>query len=180
MEVVHIELFVYGPGVEEELVGGDGEEGAGEFPDALDVKVLQVLAGQNQSGLLFPYPFEGISDIFDGSQIAQPDIQLVQSGHGVALGEQLVAEKGEHVEQQCVFYAVIGLEQPFDAEHQEAAGCNIGVPIKKFALRAPAHGAQAQKHFPQQFSGIQRMVLTVIVLVDVLHQVIEVGEDGEV
>ena len=39
LEVLHIEPLVGGAGIEDELVGGDGEEGAGQLPDARLVKI---------------------------------------------------------------------------------------------------------------------------------------------
>ena len=52
--------------------------------------------------------------------------------------------------------------------------------IEKFALRATAHGVETQQDLPQQITGVQRIFLTVIGLVDFLDLVIEVGEGREV
>lgn len=95
LKVVHVEPPVDAAGIEQKLVGGDGEQGAGQFPDALHIKVLQILRGQDHGGLLFSHPLQGVADIFDGGQVAQPDVQLIQRGYRVALGEQPVAEVGE-------------------------------------------------------------------------------------
>ena len=75
-------------------MGGDGEQGPGELPDAVHVKVLQVLGRQDQRGLLLPHPLQGVADVLDGSDVGQPDIQLVQGGHRIAHSEELIAEKG--------------------------------------------------------------------------------------
>ena len=47
LEVVHVEPSIYTAGIEQELVGGDGEQRPGQFPDALYIKVLQILRGQD-------------------------------------------------------------------------------------------------------------------------------------
>lgn len=43
LEVVHVELLVHAAGVEQELVGGDGEQGPGQLPDTGLIEVLQIL-----------------------------------------------------------------------------------------------------------------------------------------
>ena len=180
LEIVHVEAPVDAAGIEQELVGGDGEQGPGQFPDALHIKVLQILRGQDHGGLFLSHPLEGVADIFDGSEIAQPDVQLIQRGYCVALGEQPVAEVGEYIEEHGIFHTAVGLEQTFDTEDQEAGTGDVGVSIEKFALRAAAHGVEAQQDLPQQITGVQRIFLTVIGLVDFLDLVIEVGEGREV
>jgi len=47
LEIVHIEPLIHATGIEEELVGGDGEERPGQVPDAVHIEVLQVLAGED-------------------------------------------------------------------------------------------------------------------------------------
>ena len=39
LEVLHVELLIHAAGVEQELVGGDGEQGPGQFPDARLVEI---------------------------------------------------------------------------------------------------------------------------------------------
>ena len=177
LEVVHIELLVHTAGVEQELVGGDGEERPGQLPDPIHVKVLQILAGQNHGGLFLSYSFEGISDVFDGGQVAQPDIKLVQPRRSIALGEQLIAEIGQHVEQQGIFYIPAGLEEPFDTKDQKAGTGDVGVAVEELALRAPAHGVEAQQDLLQQLSWVEGILLAVVVSVRLLDHVIEIGED---
>ena len=178
LEVVHIELLVHTAGVEQELVGGDGEQRPGQLPDPVHVKVLQILAGQNHGGLFLPYPFEAVADVFDGGQVAQPDIKLVQSRRGIALGEQLVAEIGQHIEQQGILHISAGLEKPLDAEDQKAGGGDVGVAVEELAFGSPAHGVEAQQDFLEQFSWVERVLLAVVVPVRFLDHVVEVGKNG--
>ena len=177
LEVVHIELLVHTAGVEQELVGGDGEERPGQLPDPIHVKVLQILAGQDHGGLFLPYPLKAVADVFDGGQVAQPDIKLVQPRRGIALGKQLVAEIGQHIEQQGVFHIPAGLEEPLDAEDQKAGGGDVGVAVEELALRAPAHGVETQQDLLQPFPWVEGILLAVIVSVRLLDHVIEIGED---
>ena len=172
LEVVHIELLVHAACVEQELVGGDGEQGPGQLPNTVHIKVLQILAGQDHGGLLLPHPLEAVTDIFDGGQVAQPDVQLVQRGHGISLGEQLVAEIGEDIEQHGVLHIPAGLEEPLDAEDQEAGTGDVGVAVEKLALRAAAHGVEAQQDLPQQFPGVEGEFLLVIILIRILNDTV--------
>ena len=135
-------------------MGGDGEEGASQLPDARLVEVLQILRCQDQGRLLLPHSFQAVADILHGGEIAQPDVQLVQRGHGVPLGEQLVAEEREHVKQHGVLHTAVGLEQPLHAEDQETEAGDICRPVEELALRPPAHGVEAQQDLPQQFFGV--------------------------
>ena len=77
MEVLHIEPLIHTAGVEQELVGGDGEQGPGQFPDARLVEVLQVLTGQDQGGFLFTDTLETVTDISYRRGIGEPEVQLV-------------------------------------------------------------------------------------------------------
>ena len=158
-------------------MGGDGKQRPGQLPHPIHVKVLQILAGQDHGGLFLPYPLKAVADVFDGGQVAQPDIKLVQPRRGIALGKQLVAEIGQHIEQQGVFHIPAGLEEPLDAEDQKAGGGDVGVAVEELALRAPAHGVEAQQDLLQQFPWVEGILLAVIVSVRLLDHVIEVGED---
>ena len=84
LEVVHVELPVHLTAVEEKLMGGDGKQGAGQLPHALDVEILQVLRCQDQGGIALSHPLEAVADVLDGGQVGQPEVELVQGGHGVA------------------------------------------------------------------------------------------------
>jgi len=43
LKEVHVEPFINGACVEQELVGGDGEQGPGQLPDTGLIEVLQIL-----------------------------------------------------------------------------------------------------------------------------------------
>lgn len=121
LEVIHVELPVHLAAMEEELVCGDGKQGPGQLPYPLDIEILQILTGQNQCGIALSHPLEAVADVLNGGQVGQPEVELIQSGHGVPLGEELVAEVGQQVEQQGVLDRGVGTDQVLDAKHQEAA-----------------------------------------------------------
>ena len=180
LEVVHVEPLVHISGVEEKLVGGDGEEGTGHLPDAGCVEILQVLGRHDQRGLLFPHPLQCVADILHSGGVGEPDVELVQASHGVALCQQLVAEVGEKIKEHGVPHPEAAVEEILHAEHQEAVGGDAGVPVEELALRSLAHGVESQQDLLEQLLGVQRVLLLFIVLVGVLHNFIEVREDGKV
>ena len=135
-------------------MGRDGEEGTGHLPDAGDVEVLKVLGRHDQGGFLLADPLQGVADVLHGGGIREPDIQLVQARHGVALRQQLVAEVGEQVEEHGVPHAEAAVDEVLHAEDQEAVGGDVGVSVEELALRALAHGVEAQQDLLEQFLGI--------------------------
>ena len=48
------------------------------------VEILQILAGEEQGGLLLTYALEAVADVGDDGGIGQPQVQLVNSRHGIA------------------------------------------------------------------------------------------------
>ena len=87
LQVVHVELLVHLAAMEEKLVGGDGKQGAGQLPHALDIEILQVLRRQDQGGIALAHPLEAVTDVLNGGQVGQPEVELVQGGYGVAFGK---------------------------------------------------------------------------------------------
>ena len=83
-------------------MGGDGEQRLGIFPDAVQVEVLQVLAGDDDRRVLLAHTLHEIADVLHGSQVGQKQVELIQAGRRIAHGQQLIAHKGEHVEQQGI------------------------------------------------------------------------------
>ena len=161
-------------------MGRDAEQGLGHLPDALLVEVLQVLAGQKHGGLLFAHPLETVADVLDGSGIGQPDIQLVQGGHGISLGEELVGHIGQHIEEHGIADISRRTEHPLHTEDQEAAGGNVRVSVEELGIGALAHGVQPQQHLLQKFLCVERVTAGIVRVKLLLHQVVEVGEDGVV
>lgn len=102
LQVVHIEPLIRGSSIENELVGGDGKERASQLSNAWLIKVLQVLTGQDHAGLLLPYSLEAVTDVGHCHRIAEPQVQLIDSGHGIPGGKKPVGHIGEDTEQQGV------------------------------------------------------------------------------
>ena len=72
LQIVHVEPTVNSSGVEQKLMGWDGKQRPGEFPDAGLVEVLQVLRSQNQGGLLLSHPFQTVSDVGHRCWVGEP------------------------------------------------------------------------------------------------------------
>lgn len=104
LERIHIKLLVDVAGVEQEGVGGDAEQGLCQLGDAGDGEVFEVLAGKDDAGFLLAYPLHEVSDVFDGGQIGQEEVQLVDGRRRVALGQELVRHEGQHIKQQGVLH----------------------------------------------------------------------------
>ena len=105
-------------------------------------------------------------------------MELVQSGHGVALHQQLVAEIGQDIEQHGIAETAPGLYQVTDTEHEEPMGGDVGVTVEELAVSAAAHGVHPQQHLLQKFTGIQRIFFSVIVLICFLDHIVQVGHNG--
>ena len=178
MEAIHVEPFVDGASVEQILVGRDGEQGLGQLGHTGEHEVLQVLRGQHQAGVLLPSPLEDVADVLNGHFIGQPDVKLVKGSHRVAHRQELVGEVGQDVEQHGVLDVSAALEEALDAKDHKPPGADIGMSVEKPRLSALAHGVEAQEDLLEHFLGEQGLFLSVIVLIDVLHQLVEVGEDG--
>lgn len=110
LEIFHVKLFVNGARIENKLVCGDSEKGTRQFPDTRLVKILQILTGQNQGGLLFTNPFEAVADVGNRDWIGEPQVQFVDGGHGISGSEQLVRHIGEHG--RGAFWKVTVLDSP--------------------------------------------------------------------
>ena len=73
-------------------------------------------------------------------------MKLIQTSHGVALDQKLVAEVREHIQQHGITQASAGLHQVMNTKHNKPVRGNVGVSIEELTLRTLAHGVQAQKH----------------------------------
>ena len=102
LQHIHVEPLADRAGVEQELVGRDGEQRFCHLPHALLVEVLQVLRSHYQGGIPLPYTLQAVADILNGHGIGQPQVQLVQRRHCVARRQKPVRHIRQHVEQQGV------------------------------------------------------------------------------
>ena len=155
---------------------GDGKEGACQLPYSRLSEVLQILAGKEQGGFLFPHPLEGIADVGDDGGIGQPQVQLVNGCHGIAQRQKLIRHIGQQAEQQRVPQILRHVIQSLDAENKEFGAVNIGVPVEETGVRAAAHGMEPQQQIPQHFPRVKTG--GVIVVIGILNRIVEVGEDG--
>ena len=161
-------------------MGRDGEQRLRVLPDGGNQKVLDVLAGQNDRGVLFTHTLHGVADIFDCGHIGEEQIQLVNAGGCAAPAQKLIAHEGQNVEEHGVFQALVGIQQAFHAEHQEVAAGDVGVAVEVFAFCADAHGMDAETDLLQRFFGIEVLALLVVAIEFFLTQLVEVLHDGKV
>ena len=136
-------------------MGRDREQRFRQLSDAFDIEVLQILRCQNNSRLLLAHTLHEISDILNRSQIGQEQIQLINRGGSVPLGQQLVAHEGKYIEQQGVLDILTGLQQSLDAKYNKAVGSHIGVAVEEFTLSTHTHGVEPQQNFLQQFLWVE-------------------------
>ena len=155
LEHFHVAAFIDGACVEQELVGRDGKQRLCHLADALLVKVFEILRGQQHGGFLFAHALEAVANVFDGRGIGQPDIQLVQCCYGIADRQKLIRHEGQHIEQHSVADIFSGTQHSLDAENEEAAGGDVGVPIEELCVRTLAHGVQPQQDFLQELFRIE-------------------------
>ena len=94
LEGIDIKLGINIPGIEQKLMGRDAEQGLGVFPDALDVEVLQILRGDNHRRVLFAHTLGKVADVFHSGEVGEEQVELIDAGGGVAVGEKLIAHVG--------------------------------------------------------------------------------------
>ena len=176
MEVIHEEFLIHVAAVKDELMDGDGKEGARQLPYSRLGEVLQILAGKEQGGFLFSYSFKRVADVGDDGGIGQPQVQLVNGCHGIAQRQKLIRHIGQQAEQQRVPQIFRHVIQTLDTENKEFGVRDIGMPIKEPGVRATAHGMEPQQQIPQHLPRIEA-VCTIVVVIAFLNGVIEVGED---
>ena len=156
----------------------DAEQGFGHLTDALLIEVLQILTGQQHRRFLLSHTLQTISDVLDGGGVGQPDIQLIQSCHGIAHGQELIGHEGQYIEEHGVADIFGGAEHSLDAEHQKTAGGNVGMPVEELGVSALAHGVQPQQHLLQELLGVELVTVGIVGLEFLLNEIVEVGQDG--
>lgn len=139
LQSVHIEFAVDSTRVEQKMMRRYREQRLCKLADVLNEKVLNILTGEDNCGLLFTDAFHKIADIFHSSQIGEEQVKLVDARNGISRGQQLVGHIRKHVEQQCGADIFARLQKSLYAEGYKIAVGNIGVTVEKFAFRAFAY-----------------------------------------
>ena len=83
LESVDIIFGIDVAAVEKELMRRDGKQGLGEFLDLGQKKILDILTGENDRGILFTHTFGGVTDILDSRKIGEEEVQLIDGGCSV-------------------------------------------------------------------------------------------------
>jgi len=94
LERINIELSINISGVKQKLMGRDAEQGLGVFSDTLNVEVLQILRGDNDRRVLFPHTLGKVADVLHGGEVRKEQIEFIDAGGGVAVGQKLIAHVG--------------------------------------------------------------------------------------
>ena len=113
------------------------------FSDTVNIKVLQILAGENDCTFLFTDTFHEVADVFHRCQVSQEQIKLIDAGGSISIGKQFIGHVGKNVKQHGILHISACLQQPFDTECQEAAVRDVGMSVKKFGLRSFTHGVKS-------------------------------------
>ena len=122
----------------------DREQGLGQLADVFYEEVLDILACQNNGGLLFADTFHKVSDILDRREVGEEKVEFVNARDRISSAQKLLRHISEDVEQQSVADIFACLEQSFYAERHEIIIRNIRVTVKEFALRTLADRVQAE------------------------------------
>lgn len=94
LEGIDVELGINISCIEQKLMSRDAEQGLGVFTDALNVEVLQILRGDDDRRILFTHTLRKVSDVFHGGEIGEEQVELINAGGSVAIGQKLVAHVG--------------------------------------------------------------------------------------
>lgn len=98
LQGINIEMLIDVACVKKKSMSWNAEQWLRQFADALNVKIFEVLRGQNDRRFFLSDALHEIANVLYRRQIRQKEIQLVNGRGGVALGEKLVAHEGQHVE----------------------------------------------------------------------------------
>src|SRR5699024_4751324 len=128
-------------------------------------------------GVLFTHTLGKVSNIFHGSEVCEEQVELINAGSSVTVGEKLITHVGQNVKQQGVFQTLAGLQQAFHAKSDKAGIGDIGMSIKKFRFRSLADGVKPQQDILQKFCSVKLAATFIKTLVFFLNQRIQVGED---
>ena len=130
--------------MKQKLMRRDGEHGLGHLPHARLVEVHKVLRGQQHGGIALADTLETVSDVLHRREIPQPQVQLIQRRDRVSFGQQHVGHVRENVEEDRGLDVARQRIQPAHAEHQEAAGSDVGMPVEEERVGTDAHGVDPQ------------------------------------
>ena len=98
------------------------------------VEVVKVLRSEDHRGFLLAHALETVADVLYRRRITQPDVQLVERGYGVALGQKLVGHIAENVEEHGVLNVFPRHQEALYAEHKEARRGYVRVPVEELRV----------------------------------------------
>lgn len=159
---------------------GDAEQGLCELSDRGNQKILDVLACQNDRGVLLADTLHSVSDIFDCRHVGEEQIQFVNACRCLALSEKLIRHEGQDIEQHGILEPLVSVHQALHTEDEEMAVGDVGVSVEILGLRADAHGMDSEAYVLQSVLRVEVFPLLVVAVEFFLAQLIEVLHDWEV
>jgi len=95
------------------------------------VEVVEVLRGEDHRGFFLAHSLEAVADVLYRCGITQPDVQLVERGYGVALGQKPIGHITENIEEHRVLNVFPRHQEALYAEHKEARRGYVCVPVEE-------------------------------------------------
>ena len=102
-------------------------------------------------------------------------MKLIDDAGGVAAGDEGMADVGEHIKEHGVLNVFAALHQVLHIEEHQSVGSQVGVAAKELGICSHTDGVKPQPYRPEQFRGVKGAFA---LLLGLLHQGVEVGEDG--
>lgn len=159
---------------------GDAEQGLCELSDRGDQKILDVLACQNDRGVLLADTLHSVSDIFNCCHVGEEQVQLIDARRRLSLSEKLIAHERQDVKQHGVLEPLVGVHQALHTEDEEVAVGDVGVSVEILGLGADAHGMDSEAYVLQSVLRVKVLPLLIVAVEFFLTQLVEVLHDREV
>lgn len=109
----------------------DGEQRLRHFTDIGLIEVIKVLRGEDHRGFFLAHSLEAVANVLYRSRVAEPNVQLVKSGDGVALSKKPVGHITENVEKHRVLNVTSSHQEALYPEHKKARRGYIRVPVEE-------------------------------------------------
>ena len=145
------------PRMEQKLMGRNGEQRLGILLNLREKEVVDVLTGNDKAGSAFTVSFHDVSNILDGSEIPEEQIEFINCCHSIPLIQQLTGHIGEDIEQHSAAKPFISIQEALDSKAEEIIIGNIGMAVKVFTFAADAHGVKSQAYILKRFFRIKML-----------------------
>jgi hypothetical protein len=86
LQGIDVEFGINVSGIKEEGMSRYGKQRLGILPDAVNIEILQVLAGKDHGAVLFADTLHKVADILDRCEVGKKQIKLIDACYRIALG----------------------------------------------------------------------------------------------